>query len=517
MRSSPRSRPRKREGKGANDEPSGRGRQRAAPRRRARRSAAARAAVRARSAGAASISTPALAGKVALNDTVFIFARAVDGPRMPLAVLRVPARNCRSEFALDDSMGMAPGSEALERARRSSSRRACPRAAMRLPQPGDLFGQAAPPVKPGAARRDDHDRPGRAVKIRALASLRRSRPALPVRYNFAIVLRGTPMLEAQELAAQRGDDAVRPAPGLRAARAGTALVVTGAERQRQDDAAAHRRRPHAALPHGALAWSGDRCRRLRSARCAPRRCSSVTRPRSRTSSPRRRISRRWSRLHGERVGRRRAARRAGGVVARDAARTAARACCRRDSGGGSALARLRAAAAAAVAARRAGDRARRGRHRDAARVRQRASRAQAASRVIADAPGLANLPASVVSSLEPRNDACRRTSAPASATDGGAWRRAFAGRSRATCGSRCARAPNSACSCCSTSSWSRCFRSRHRPEPALLATHWARRALGRRAARVAAVAAAPVRRRLRRRHARADRALAVSAAGAGLR
>lgn len=93
--------------------------------------------------------TPALAAKVALSDTVFIFARAVDGPRMPLAVLRVPARELPKQFRLDDSMGMAPGvklsnaAAVIVEARISKSGNA-------LPQPGDLSGRSAP-VKPGAS------------------------------------------------------------------------------------------------------------------------------------------------------------------------------------------------------------------------------------------------------------------------------------------------------------------------------------------------------------------------------
>ncbi|HWZ70824.1 MAG TPA: c-type cytochrome biogenesis protein CcmI [Casimicrobiaceae bacterium] len=90
----------------------------------------------------------ALASKVALNDTVFIFARATEGPRMPLAVLRIPAKELPRDFSLDDSMSMAPGVKlstapsVIVEARISKSGNA-------LPQPGDLFGRSAP-LKPGA-------------------------------------------------------------------------------------------------------------------------------------------------------------------------------------------------------------------------------------------------------------------------------------------------------------------------------------------------------------------------------
>jgi cytochrome c-type biogenesis protein CcmH len=90
---------------------------------------------------------PALTSKVALSDTVFIYARAAEGPRMPLAVLRIAARELPKDFSLDDSMGMAPGVKlstapsVVVEARISKSGNA-------IPQPGDLFGRSAP-LKPG--------------------------------------------------------------------------------------------------------------------------------------------------------------------------------------------------------------------------------------------------------------------------------------------------------------------------------------------------------------------------------
>lgn len=120
-----------------------------APRRAERAAAAAPAkAAGGTLAGRVEIS-PTLAAKVALTDTVFIFARAVDGPRVPLAVLRVPAKELPKEFVLDDSMGMAPGAKlsttpaVIVEARISKSGNA-------MPQAGDLTGKSAP-VKPGMA------------------------------------------------------------------------------------------------------------------------------------------------------------------------------------------------------------------------------------------------------------------------------------------------------------------------------------------------------------------------------
>ncbi|HEX5341670.1 MAG TPA: c-type cytochrome biogenesis protein CcmI [Duganella sp.] len=52
---------------------------------------------------------PALRAQVADSDTVFIVAKAADGPRFPLAVLRKQVRDLPLQFTLDDTMGMMPG------------------------------------------------------------------------------------------------------------------------------------------------------------------------------------------------------------------------------------------------------------------------------------------------------------------------------------------------------------------------------------------------------------------------
>jgi cytochrome c-type biogenesis protein CcmH len=92
-------------------------------------------------AGTVSLS-PKLKGRAAPDDTVFVFARAVEGPRVPLAVLRMKVRDLPASFTLDDSMAMAPGARlsAFPRvvvgARISKSGNA-------TPQPGDLQGSSA--------------------------------------------------------------------------------------------------------------------------------------------------------------------------------------------------------------------------------------------------------------------------------------------------------------------------------------------------------------------------------------
>jgi len=49
-----------------------------------------------------------LAGKASPTDTLFIFARAASGPKMPLAMMRVQVKDLPVSFALDDTMAVMP-------------------------------------------------------------------------------------------------------------------------------------------------------------------------------------------------------------------------------------------------------------------------------------------------------------------------------------------------------------------------------------------------------------------------
>ena len=91
---------------------------------------------------------PALAKQASPGDTLFVFARAAGGGRMPLAVQKARVADLPLRFRLDDSMAMAPGmtissaKQVVVSARISKSGQATPGA-------GDLAGEAAP-VAPGA-------------------------------------------------------------------------------------------------------------------------------------------------------------------------------------------------------------------------------------------------------------------------------------------------------------------------------------------------------------------------------
>ena len=84
-----------------------------------------------------------LLGKVAPTDTVFVFARAAQGPRMPLAILKRKAADLPLTFTLDDSSAMSPELKLSEFPNVVIGARVS-RSGNAMPQSGDLIGQVGP-------------------------------------------------------------------------------------------------------------------------------------------------------------------------------------------------------------------------------------------------------------------------------------------------------------------------------------------------------------------------------------
>ncbi|MEY4766002.1 MAG: putative cytochromre c biosis protein CcmI [Pseudomonadota bacterium] len=86
--------------------------------------------------------SPAVASQVQPDDTVFIFARSVNGPKVPLAIVRKQVKDLPFAFTLDDSQSMSPqfkisGAQQVVIAARIS------RTGEAMPQNGDLAGESA--------------------------------------------------------------------------------------------------------------------------------------------------------------------------------------------------------------------------------------------------------------------------------------------------------------------------------------------------------------------------------------
>ncbi len=88
-----------------------------------------------------------LANRAAAGDTVFVYARAAEGSRMPLAIVRQPVGAWPLRFKLDDSMAMSPQAR-LSGARSVIVTARISRSGEAAPQSGDLIGESAPvPVR----------------------------------------------------------------------------------------------------------------------------------------------------------------------------------------------------------------------------------------------------------------------------------------------------------------------------------------------------------------------------------
>ena len=103
---------------------------------------------------------PSLAGKGSATDTLFVFAREISGPPMPVAIVRATKKDLPFTFRLDDSTSMMPSRKLSDVgtvvivARLSKSGQA-------MPQSGDLEGTSQPvsPGTEGVAIVIDRERP----------------------------------------------------------------------------------------------------------------------------------------------------------------------------------------------------------------------------------------------------------------------------------------------------------------------------------------------------------------------
>jgi cytochrome c-type biogenesis protein CcmH len=86
---------------------------------------------------------PELMRQAKPDESVFIFARAVDGPPLPLAVIRTTVKELPLQFTLDDSMSMAPTAKLSMHKQVVVSARVS-RSGDAKPQPGDLIGTVQP-------------------------------------------------------------------------------------------------------------------------------------------------------------------------------------------------------------------------------------------------------------------------------------------------------------------------------------------------------------------------------------
>jgi cytochrome c-type biogenesis protein CcmH len=108
----------------------------------------------AQAAGAGTISgvvrlAAGMRSKAAPEDTLFVYARPAQGPRMPLAILRKQVKDLPLRFTLDDSMAMSPAAR-LSSAQQVVVNARISKSGTATPQPGDLLGQSEP-VPPGAS------------------------------------------------------------------------------------------------------------------------------------------------------------------------------------------------------------------------------------------------------------------------------------------------------------------------------------------------------------------------------
>jgi cytochrome c-type biogenesis protein CcmH len=86
---------------------------------------------------------PALKGQVSPDDTVFVYAKATEGPPMPLAIARHRVADLPLRVKLDDSMAMMPAMR-LSKFPQVEVIARVSKAGSAMPQSGDLMGSRSP-------------------------------------------------------------------------------------------------------------------------------------------------------------------------------------------------------------------------------------------------------------------------------------------------------------------------------------------------------------------------------------
>lgn len=84
-----------------------------------------------------------LVGKIDPSDTVFIFAQLPQGPKMPLASVRIVAKQLPYHFTLDDSVAMSPNDKLSDHPEVTISARVS-KSGQAMAQSGDLQGKVGP-------------------------------------------------------------------------------------------------------------------------------------------------------------------------------------------------------------------------------------------------------------------------------------------------------------------------------------------------------------------------------------
>jgi hypothetical protein len=84
---------------------------------------------------------PALQGKAAAGETLFIVAKSVESPGVPVAVVRSTVGSWPQKFSLDDTQAMVPGRN-LSTSGRVTIEARVSRTGQPLPAPGDLQGSS---------------------------------------------------------------------------------------------------------------------------------------------------------------------------------------------------------------------------------------------------------------------------------------------------------------------------------------------------------------------------------------